>query len=44
MKTIDFGKQVRINNLQNWIYDRYNNHSEVYLKAMKQHNIESQKK
>lgn len=43
MKTIDFGKEVRINNLQNWIYDRYNNHSEVYLKAMKQHNIESQK-
>ncbi len=42
MKNIDFGKEVRINNLQNWIYNKADSNSEIYLGSSKQHNIELQ--
>lgn len=43
MKTIEFGKEVRINNLQDWIYDKYDENAGVYIKASKQHNKELQR-
>ncbi len=43
MKTIDFGKEVRINNLQNWIYNKVDKYTDIYLKTSRQHNIELQR-
>lgn len=43
MKSIDFGKEIRINNLRDWIYEKINNQTDEYFKASKQHNIELQK-
>lgn len=43
MKSIDYGKEIRINNLQDWIHGKINNQTDEYFKASKQHNIELQK-
>lgn len=43
IKTIDFGKEIRINNLQDWIYNKSLKIIEVYLKMAKKHNIEIQR-
>ncbi len=40
MKTIEFGKEVRINNLQNWIYNKLDDTREGYLKIMTHTNTE----
>lgn len=43
MQNREFGKEVRINNLQDWLYKKVNDHTGVYLKASLQHNIEIQR-
>lgn len=43
MKAIEFGKEVRINNLQDWIYSKADNNADTYLKASTKHNKELQK-
>lgn len=42
MRTIDFGKEVRINNLQNWIYNKADKNTDIYLNTSKRHNTELQ--
>ena len=43
IKRPEFGKEVRLNNLQDWIYDKADAHSEVYLDASTKHNKEIQR-
>lgn len=43
MRTIDFGKEVRINNLQDWIYNKTDKNADIYLNASKKHNMELQR-
>jgi ABC transporter, ATP-binding protein len=43
MQSIEFGKEVRVNNLQDWICERYDKNCEVYLKNGTRHNIEIQR-
>lgn len=44
MKSPDFGKEIRINQLQKWIYHKTDHHAEEYLKAAAEHNGEIRKK
>ena len=43
MKTVEFGKEIRINNLQKWIYQKTDEHTEEYLKKATKHNFEIQR-
>ena len=43
MKTIDFGKEIRINSLEDWIYDKTDEVAEVYLRMAGKHNAEIQR-
>lgn len=43
MKNVEYGKEVRINNLQNWIYGKVNKTAKIYLDATTKHNIELQR-
>ncbi len=43
MQSIEFGKEVRANNLQNWIYDKTNKNTKDYINAAVQHNVELQR-
>ncbi len=43
MQNTEFGKEIRINNLQDWLYERVNDHADLYLDASLRHNVEIQK-
>lgn len=43
METVEFGKEVRLNSLQDWLYHKTGKISEIYLDTSKKHNIEIQR-
>ncbi len=43
MKSIEYGKEVRINRLQDWIFSKVQDNKDVYLKTAKKHNVEISK-
>lgn len=42
MRSIEFGKEVRSNNLQDWIYNKSDRNADTYLNASTKHNKELQ--
>ncbi len=43
MKSIEYGKEVRINRLQDWVFSKAQDNKDVYLKTAKKHNVEISK-
>ena len=43
MKNTAYGKEVRLNKLEEWLYEKVNHHSETYIQASTRHNTELQK-
>ena len=43
MKSIEYGKEVRINRLQDWFFSKAQDNKDVYLKTAKKHNVEISK-